>query len=161
MFSSTLLEITQNICIIDSNQPLVRPSFSVCKYPFYKNPAKYEEFLQRNFQNDFDNETEFNALVDEVFYNKPKDFFHAFNIAPTYEEVVNNTVRIPVTDPYVRIVLVDYLYNGFCAMISYEALNQFMVEQGEVSANEKDFSFSNVFFLNVCFIQKHFLHPVN
>ena len=69
---------------------------------------------------------------------------------------MNNTVRIPVADPYVRIVLVDYLYNGFCAMISYEALNQFMVEQGEVSANEQDFSFSNVFFLNVSFFKNSF-----
>ena len=90
------------LCILDSDQPLIRPSFSVCKYPFYKNPAKYQEFLQRNLQNDFDNETEFNALVDEVFYNKPEDFFHGFNIAPTYEDVVNNSVKIPLADPYVR-----------------------------------------------------------
>ena len=72
-----------------------------------------------------------------------------FNIAPTYEEVVNNTVRIPVTDPYVRIVLVDYLYNGFCAIVSYEALNKFVVDKGEVDANEQDFNFYNVFILNV------------
>ena len=93
---------THNISILDSDQPLIRPSFSVCKYPFYKNPAKYQEFLQRNLRNDFDNKTEFNALVDEVFYNKPEDFFHGFNIAPTYEDVVNNSVQIPVADPYVR-----------------------------------------------------------
>ena len=138
-----------NISFIDSDQPLIRPSFSVCKYPFYKNSAKYQEFLQRNLQNDFETETEFNALVDEAFYNKPEDFFHGFNIAPTYDDVVNNSVRIPLADPYVRIVLLDYLYNGFCAIVSYEALNQFIVDQGEVDANEQDFNFYNVFFLNV------------
>ena len=150
------------ILILESHQPLIRPSFSVCKYPFYKNPAKYQEFLQRNLRNDFDNETEFNALVDEVFYNKPEDFFHGFNIAPTYDGLLDNSVQIPVADPYVRIVLLDYLYNGFCAIVSYEALNKFVVDKGEVDANEQDFSFYNVFFLNVskllmlcCIIHSH------
>ena len=88
-------------------------------------------------------------MVDEVFYNKPEDFFHGFNIAPTYDDLLDNSVQIPVADPYVRIVLLDYLYNGFCAIVSYEALNKFVVDKGEVDANEQDFSFYNVFFLNV------------
>ena len=99
--------------------------------------------------NDFQNETEFNAIVDEVFYTKAEDFFLGFNMAPTYNEVGQNISRMPIADPYVKMVLVDYLYNGFCAVISYEAMTNLMIEQNEVESDQKDFSFYTSIFLNV------------
>ena len=114
----------------------------------YKNAAKYNEFMAKIAINNFQNETEFNDIVDEVFYTKPEDFFLGFNMAPTYNEVGQNISRMPIADPYVKMVLVDYLYNGFCAVISYEAMTNLMIEQNEVESDQKDFSFyTSIFFL--------------
>ena len=66
--------------ISESDQRITVPSLSVCKYPIYKNAAKYNEFLQKNALNNFESESEFNAYVDEVFYTKPEEFFLGFNI---------------------------------------------------------------------------------
>ena len=115
----------------------------------YKNATKYNEFMAKIATNDFQNETEFNAIVDEVFYTKPEDFFLGFNMAPTYNEVGQNISRMPIAGPYVKMVLVDYLYNGFCAVISYEAMTNLMIEQNEVESDQKDFSFYTSIFLNV------------
>ena len=135
--------------ISESHQRITVPSLSVCKYPIYKNAAKYDEFLKRNYLNNFKSESEFNAYVDEVFYTKPEDFFLGFNMASTYQEVVKNVSRIPVSDPYVQIVLIDYIYNGFCALISYEAIMKYLIEHDEIKNGQQDFSFFNVIILNV------------
>ena len=136
--------------ISESDQRITVPSLSVCKYPIYKNAAKYQEFLQKNALNNFESESEFNAYVDEVFYTKPEDFFLGFNIASTYEDVVKNVSRIPVSDPYVQIVLIDYIYNGFCALISYEAMIKYFLENEGIKDEKQDyFSFFNVIILNV------------
>ena len=115
----------------------------------YKNAVRYNEFMAKIAINNFQNETEFNAIVDEVFYTKPEDFFLGFNMATTYNEVGQNISRMPIADPYVKMVLVDYLYNGFCAVISYEAMTNLMIEQNEVESDQKDFSFYTSIFLNV------------
>ena len=87
--------------------------------------------------------------MDEIFYNQPKDFILAMNIAPSYEEVIKNFTRIPIGPPYVRMVFSDYIYNGFCAVVSYRALNDFLIEKGEVNPTDMDFSFYHVIYLNV------------
>ena len=135
--------------ISDFGQPIIDSSLSVCKYPIYKNATKYNEFMTRISLNDFQNETEFNGIVDEVFYTKPKDFFLGFNMAPTYSAVGQNISRMPIADPYVKIIHIDYLYNGFCAVLSYEAMTNLMIEQNEVESDQKDFSFYTSIFLNV------------
>ena len=135
--------------ISESHQRITAPSLSVCKYPIYKNAAKYDEFLKRNYLNNFKSESEFNAYVDEVFYTKPEDFFLGFNMASTYQDVVKNVSRIPVSDPYVQIVLIDYIYTGFCAIISYEAIMKYLIEHDEIKHGQQDFSFFNVIILNV------------
>ena len=99
--------------------------------------------------NAFQSETEFNVIVDKVFYTKPEDFFLGFNMAATSVEVGQNMSRMPIADPYVKIVLIDYLYNGFCALISYEAMTNLLIEQNEVRSDQKDFSFYTYIFLNV------------
>ena len=97
----------------------------------------------------YTNEEDFNAQVDEIFFNQPKDFILAMNIAPSYEEVIKNFTRIPISPPYVRMVFSDYIYNGFCAVVSYNALNNFLIEKGEVNRTDMDFSFYHVVYLNV------------
>ena len=105
--------------------------------------------MEKNALNNFESESEFNAYVDEVFYTKPEDFFLGFNMASTYEDVVKNVSRIPVSDPYVQIVLIDYIYNGFCALLSYEAMMNDFKEHKEIKDENADFSFYNAIFLNV------------
>ena len=70
-------------------------------------------------------------------------------MASTYQDVVKNVSRIPVSDPYVQIVLIDYIYNGFCALISYEAIMKYLIEHDEIKNGQQDFSFFNVIILNV------------
>ena len=144
-----VVTVSKNLYISESDQRITVPSLSVCKYPIYKNAAKYDEFLKRNYLNNFKSESEFNAYVDEVFYTKPEDFFLGFNMASTYQDVVKNVSRIPVSDPYVQIVLIDYIYNGFCALISYEAIMKYLIEHDEIKNGQQDFSFFNVIILNV------------
>ena len=67
--------------------------------------------------------------------------------------MVNEMGRMPVAEPYIKIVLVDFVYNGFCAMLSFKAMNQFLIDQGEANASENDFSDSLFIVLNVsCFV---------
>lgn len=67
--------------------------------------------------------------------------------------MVNEMGRMPVAEPYIKIVLVDFVYNGFCAMLSFKAMNQFLIDQGEANASENDFSYSLFIVLNVsCFV---------
>ena len=132
-----------------SDAKIIRPALSICKTPIQKDESKYQDFL-KNIQSDiYTNEEDFNAQVDEIFFNQPKDFILAMNIAPSYEEVIKNFTRIPISPPYVRMVFSDYIYNGFCAVVSYSALNNFLIEKGEVKRTDMDFSFYHVVYLNV------------
>ena len=71
--------------------------------------------------------------------------------------MVNDIGRMPVAEPYIKIVLVDFVYNGFCAMLSFKAMNQFLIDQGEANASENDFSYSLFIVLNVsCFVPDTF-----
>ena len=65
-----------------------KPALSICRTPFTRNASKYQEFLTKSFQNSHKNEEEFNALVDEAFFNQPEDFIIGLNVAPSYAEVV-------------------------------------------------------------------------
>ena len=122
---------------------------AICKNPIHKNESKYQDFL-KNIQNgSFINEGDFNAQVDDIFFNQPEDFILAMNIATTYEEVVKDVTRIPIGPPYVKIVLSDYIFNGYCAVVSYDSLNKFLIKQGEANANENDFTFYHIIYFNV------------
>ena len=126
-----------------------KPALSICRTPFARNASKYQEFLTKSFQNSHKNEEEFNALVDEAFFNQPEDFLIGLNVAPSYAEVVQNLSRIPINPPYVRMVASDYLYSGYCAVISYDAIHDFLLEKGEVDVHEEDYTSFTAIFLNV------------
>ena len=122
---------------------------AICKNPIHKNESKYQEFLKKSQNGSFKNEEDFNAQVDDIFFNQPKDFILAMNMATTYEEVVKDVTRIPIGPPYVKIVLSDYIFNGYCAVVSYDSLYKYLIEQGEANADEHDFTFYHIIYFNV------------
>ena len=122
---------------------------AICKNPIHKNESKYQDFLKKSQNGSFKNEEDFNAQVDDIFFNQPKDFILAMNMATTYEEVVKDVTRIPIGPPYVKIVLSDYIFNGYCAVVSYDSLYKYLIEQGEANADEHDFTFYHIIYFNV------------
>ena len=70
--------------------------------------------------------------------------------------MVNEMGRMPVAEPYIKIVLVDFEYNGFCAMLSFKAMNKFLIDQDEPYTSENDFSYNLFIVLNVSFFNPRF-----
>ena len=72
--------------ILDQGQhAIIRPSLSICKLPFYRDWDKYQEFVNKSAEKDFESEMEYNKLVDEAFFNQPEDFLLGFNIGKHYD----------------------------------------------------------------------------
>ena len=89
-----------------------------------------------------------NAMENETFYTNPRDFILALNMAEYYPNMIKNLTRIPVA-PYVRTVLNDFIYNGYVAVVSLEAIKNYLIAEKEVNPNDKDFTFELMIFLNV------------
>ena len=117
--------------------------------PMYKNYTKYQEFIKKVHEQGFKTEEDYNANVNEAFYNDGKDFISAVNIAETFEKTIKNMSRIPVEPPYVRVVLNEFHFEGFRAVVSLEALKNFLVQEKELKKEDKDFSFDLMMVLNV------------
>ena len=126
------------------------PDISFAMIPMYKNYTKYQEFIKKVHDQGFKTEEDYDSNVNEVFYNDGKDFISALNIAETFEETIKNMSRIPIEPPYVRVVLNEFHFEGFRAVISLEALNNFLVQEKELKKEDKDFSFDLLMVLNVC-----------
>ena len=90
-----------------------------------------------------------NAMEKETFYTDPKDFILALNMAEYYPDMIKNLTRIPVEPPYVKTVLNDYVYNGYVAVVSLEAIRDFLITEKQVNPDDKDFTFELILFLNV------------
>ena len=90
-----------------------------------------------------------NAMENETFYTNPRDFILALNMAEYYPNMIKNLTRIPVQPPFVRTVLNDYVYNGYVAVVSLEAIKNYLIAEKEVNPNDKDFTFELMIFLNV------------
>ena len=131
------------------DQRIARPAISVCRNPFVKNETKYAQFLGKVNTNGFTTEIEYYTFVNETFFHEPEDHILALNVAPDYEGAVKNVTRIPVAYPYVRMLHYDFVYIGHCAIISFEAIEKYLIEIGEVGPNEKDFTFNALIYLNV------------
>ena len=99
--------------------------------------------------NEFENEQEYDSYAREALYSSPKDFFLALNMAKGYQAAVQNLSRIPIEPPYVRVVLNDYMYNGYIGVISLEAIRQFLIKEGEIQTDMIDFDFDLIVALNV------------
>ena len=127
---------------------------TICRSPFIKNREKYDEFAKKSVQKNFTNENEFNELIDEAFFNKPEDFILAFNVAEDVNDAFANMTRFPIEPPYVRIALLDYIYNGFCAVISYSNVVEYLVKTGEIQSADNDITWYHMTYLNVILLNR-------
>ena len=132
-----------------SDQPIVWPALSITMLPIHKNHSKYLNFMDKTEKGDFENERDYNDFVSEIFYNDPKDFILSLNMAKDYTSVMSNITRFPIEPPFVRTVLNDYIYQGFVAVISLEAVKNQLVQDGEMDIDHMGFSFEIVISLNV------------
>ena len=121
------------------------PSLSICKTPFYKNELKYQEFMSKIQNNSFETEEQFEALRNETFFTHPKDFVLALGYGNNYTSAIENVTRIPIKEPYIKVVLSDYIYSAFCAIVSFKELSVFLPKIEKYG----DFSFYFILYLNV------------
>ena len=125
------------------------PDISFAMIPMYKNYTKYQEFIKKAHNQEFKTEEDYNSNVNEVFYNAGKDFISAVNMAETFEKNLKNISRIPIEPPYIRVVLNEFHYEGFRAVVSLEAMKKFLVQEKALNEDDKDFSFDLLMVLNV------------
>ena len=111
--------------------------------------------MDRVQSNKFENEQEYDSYAREALYSNPKDFFLALNMAKDYQTAVRNLSRIPIEPPFVRVVLNDYMYNGYIGVISLEAIRQFLIKEGDIESDMKDFDFDLIVSLNVSLYLNH------
>ena len=70
----------------DLKEPLKWPDVVICKSPPNKNKEKYIEFMNKTFEN----ESEYQALIKQVFYTQPKEFVYAIGVGDTYDKATQN-----------------------------------------------------------------------
>ena len=70
----------------DLKEPLKWPDVVICKSPPNKNKEKYIEFMNKTFEN----ESEYQALIKQVFYTQPKEFVYAIGVGATYDIATQN-----------------------------------------------------------------------
>jgi hypothetical protein len=125
------------------------PMLSICKSPAQKNISKYFHFIKEGY---LDSDPEkMNHILNETYYTTPEETVINVAIAGDYYNAVMRPTDIKVGPPYVKTVFVDMAYYGFCATISFTELKKYLVEKGEVSANDKDFSYAVIVWLKVSF----------
>ena len=95
--------------------------------------------------NDFNTEEQFEASLNETFFTQPKDFILGLAYANDYPTAIANVTRIPIKPPYVKVVLSDYIYTAFCAIVSFKELSDFLPDKGKYG----DFSYYFILYLNV------------
>ena len=71
-----------------------------------------------------------------IFCTKPEEIVYAISIGPTYSSALSRAKLIKIESPYVESILVDLVYNGYCAKIHLQALKSYMVSQGDISEND-------------------------
>ena len=95
-------------------------------------------------KHDFEDEKDYDEFVSKIFYDDPKDFILSLNMAKDYTLVMNNITRFPIEPPFARTVLNDYIYQGYVAVISLEAIKNQLVQDGEMDIDHMGFSFEIV-----------------
>lgn len=121
----------------------------ICKLPRDKNATKYAEFLEKGTYNGFKSEEEQQKLINETFYTDPKDIVFAITIANTYGKGLDRAQEIEIKEPFVKSILIDFGYLGYCASISLESLKTYLISKNEVSAKDMDSNFVLTVFLHV------------
>ena len=134
--------------INDIDMQLKWPDLILCKSSKIKNVKKHADFLEGNYKN----QSEFDNLLKDVFYTEAKEFVYAIGIGSTYDLALRRAKVISVEAPYVKSVLVDVIYNGYCAQIQFEALRSFMISQGDIEKSEADSAFYALMWFQVFFV---------
>ena len=75
---------------------------------------------------------------------------YAIGIGSTYASALSRAKVVPIQPPFVKSVLVDVIYNGYCAQIQFQALRSFMISQGDIKENEADSAFYSLIWIQVC-----------
>ena len=132
--------------INDTDMQLKWPDLILCKSSKIKNVEKYADLMEKYYQN----QSEFDNLLTKVFYTKAKDFVYAIGIGSTYASALSRAKVVPIEPPFVKSVLVDVIYNGYCAQIQFQALRSFMISQGDIKENEADSAFYSILWIQVC-----------
>ena len=114
----------------------------------FKNKTEYHEFVTNSTINNFKDEKEYNQMLDETFPNKMKDFVLKLGIGKDLYGAIENLDKIPVTAPYAKGIFVDFLYVGFCTIVSFEALKKYLVVEEKIDENQ-DFDFYIILSINV------------
>ena len=136
------------ILLLDLEQPIEFPGLSICKVPMFKNKEKYQEFVSKSKTNTFIDEKEYNQMLNETFPNKIEEFVLKLGIGKDIFGAIENLNKIPVTAPYAKGIFVDFLYVGYCAIVSFEALKKYMVVEEKIDGNQ-DFDFYVILSINV------------
>ena len=114
----------------------------------FKNKNKYHEFLRKSQTNTFQDEKEYNQMLNETFPNKIEDFILKLSIGKDLNGTIKNLNKFPVTAPYVKGIFVDFIYFGYCVIISFKALKKYMMDEEKIDGNQ-DFDFYVILSINV------------
>lgn len=120
-------------------QDLKWPDVALCMNPVFKNKTEYAQFMDKAGKKEFQSLEEFNDEVKKVFYRQPMDILEAVMIGQTYSNTFDGMV--PLTEPIVKSVQVDFDRNGFCAILSMEEGKKFLIQRGLVKENAIDADF--------------------
>ena len=97
----------------------------------------------------YESEQDQNDVIKDIFHTDPKEIIEALTIAKSYVKGLERPRELKIEPPYVKSLLVDFDYLGYCTSISLEALKQYLIEKGEMSSDESDSSFVSTIFLKV------------
>ena len=97
----------------------------------------------------FANESEYQTLLEEVYFTNPEEIVFALSIATDYTTALNRAKEIPVKSPFVEITTVDLVYFGFCATVRLEVLRAYMIEKGEIREEAIDSEFFGLIWVKV------------
>ena len=95
-------------------------------------------------------------LAGTTLCTKPKEIVYAISIGPTYSSALSRAKLIKIEPPYVESILVDLVYNGYCAKIHLQALKTFMISQGDISENDIHAKFYALIWIQVIILTSIF-----
>ena len=125
----------------DLTEPMEWPALVICRHPHNNDPDKYSQFMQKGFTRSFEDQDDFRNREKEIFTTQSNDLIHALTIGLTYNEGMQHPKEIKVEPPYVTATLIDYIYFGHCATISFEAMKTHLIEKGRINTEVFDSNF--------------------
>ena len=92
-------------------------------------------------EKNFANESEYQNLLEDIFFTKPEETVYAISISIDLMTAITNPKEIPVKPPFAEAVLLDFYYFGYCTTIHLEAMKSIMIKRGEIQKDEIDSRF--------------------